>query len=111
MRCSNAIVLERCIGMMPATIADMTAGVHTIGITDERPVEGERLGRQRQAGANRPTTTSSSTCRLASRASRRFFMLNGVGTMSRNLALRGTGAVQIMFIDSDTAINGGRGQR
>ena len=41
-------------------------------------------------------------------ASRRFFMLNGVGAMA-NFTLSAVGAVRLMFIDSDATYNEGQG--
>jgi hypothetical protein len=41
-------------------------------------------------------------------ASRRFFMLNGVGTMA-NFTLSAVGTVKLLFIDSDAAANTGQG--
>jgi len=103
---SNSIVLELCIGMTPATISDMTPGLHTIGIT------ASDLSKGSVSGTNNSQLPSSDDYVIVhvesgSATSRRFFMLNGVGTIA-DFTIGSAGAVQIMFIDSDTAFNGGR---
>ena len=107
----HAIVLDGCTGftLAPATLMDVTAGAAHHRADREHAVEGERFGRERQPDSRPSTTTSSCSCRSrpATPASRRFFMLNGVGAM-KNFTLSAAGAVRLMFIDSDATYNAGQ---
>jgi hypothetical protein len=103
----NAIVLDSCTGLMPAALTDVPAGEHTIALTTST------LSKGSASDANDDPVPSFDDYVIvhapaAEPASRRFFMLNGVGTAA-SFTLPAAGALQLMFIDSDTASNGGQG--
>ena len=88
--------------------ADVAAGEHTIALTTST------LSKGSASDANDNPVPSFDDYVIVRApagepASRRFFMLNGVGTTAGIHAVVSTGALQLMFIDSDTASNGGQG--
>ena len=102
---NNSIVLDRCTGLTPATIADVAAGDHTIALTASTLSKGSVAdGDENQL----PSFDDYLIVHLPGEApSRRFFMLNGVETTA-SFTLSTPGAVQLMFIDSDAAYNAGQ---
>ena len=104
----HSIVLDRCTGLAPATI-DVPAGQHTIALTastlskgavsdpNDNPVDSY----DDYVIVNLPLSSSEP-------ASRRFFMLNGIGTMKSFTQSTVPGTVKLMFIDSDATFNAGQ---
>jgi hypothetical protein len=104
----HSIVLDRCTGFTPATI-DVPAGQHTIALTastlskgsvsdpNDNPIDSY----DDYVIVNLPLSASEP-------ASRRFFMLNGIGNMKSFMQSTVPGTVKLMFIDSDATFNAGQ---
>ena len=106
---NNSIVLDRCTGLTPATLVDVAAGAHTLALT------ASTLSKGSVSDTNDNPLPSFDDYVLVhlplaagDDASRRFFMLNGIGA-AEDLTLSAVGAVKLMFIDSDVTYNSGQG--
>jgi hypothetical protein len=105
----NSIVLDRCTGLMPASLVDVPAGAHTMALTASTLSKGSVSGPNDElipsfddfVLVNVPVAAGES-------ASRRFFTLNGVGATA-NFTLSALGTLKLMFIDSDATANTGQG--
>jgi len=105
---NNSIVLDRCAGLAPAMAVDVPAGDHTIALTASTLSKGSVPdGNEGQLPSFDDYVIVHLPIAPGEAASRRFFMLNGVGATA-TFELSAPGAVQLMFIDSDAAYNDGR---
>ena len=105
---TNSLVLDRCTGPTPATLVDVAAGAHTIALTASNLSKGSVSDTNDKP---LPSFDDYVIVRLplaaGDEASRRFFMLNGIGA-AEEFTLSAPGAIQLMFIDSDVTYNSGQ---
>ena len=77
---NNSIVLDRCTGLMPATFGDVAAGAHTLALTASTLSKGSVSGtNENQLPSFDDYVIVHLPLAAGDDASRRFFMLNGVG--------------------------------
>jgi hypothetical protein len=103
----NAIVLDRCTGLTPATFGDVGAGQHAIALGASTLSKGSVSSPDGSLRAFDDYVIVQLPLAAGEPASRRFFMLNGIGAMA-DFTLSAAGPVRLMFIDSDTANNSGQ---
>jgi hypothetical protein len=104
---NNSIVLERCAGLMPATVIGLTPGTHSIGLTASNLSKGSVSGpNDSQLPSFDDYVIVHVPLAIGAATDRRFFMLNGVGTMT-DFTMSTGGEVHFMFVDSDAAFNSG----
>jgi hypothetical protein len=105
----NAIVLDRCTGLTPAAFVDVAVGAHTIALTASTLSKGSVSdAKDNPLPSFDDYVIVHLPLAAGDDASRRLFMLNGIGDMT-SFTLSAPGTVQLMFIDSDVTYNGGIG--
>jgi hypothetical protein len=104
----NALVLGPC-GVAPATFAAVPPGAHTLTLTASTLTKGGVSGPKPAAASHDDYVIVHVPLPPGdAHEDHRFFMLNGIGA-SASVTLPNSEQIDVMFVDSDTADNGGTG--